>query len=74
LPPLVAAQEQPGGDLKVAAHNDDSLKTIKDHVLAVTQRAVSVIGGIPSWIGAIGDRIGGESEVPRPPANLVSAS
>jgi hypothetical protein len=74
LPPLMVAQEQPGGDIKVAAPNDDSLKTIKDHVLAVTQRAVSVIGGIPSWIGAIGDRIGGESEVPRPPANLVSAS
>ncbi|MGB7100934.1 MAG: hypothetical protein WBD95_19495 [Xanthobacteraceae bacterium] len=47
---------------------------IKDHVVAVTQRVVSAIGGIPTWIGAIGDRIGGEDPSPRPPANLVSAS
>jgi hypothetical protein len=47
---------------------------IKDHVVAVTQRVVSAIGGIPSWIGSIGDRIGGDSASPRPPANLVSAS
>ena len=48
---------------------------IKDHVVAVTQRVVSAIGGIPSWIGAIGDHIGGESSGnPRPPADLVSAS
>jgi hypothetical protein len=47
---------------------------IKDHVISVTQRAVSAIGGIPSWFGAIGDRIGGQDASPRPPANLVSAS
>ena len=47
---------------------------IKDNVVAVTQRAVSAVGGIPSWFGAIGDRIGGEGQSPRPPANLVSAS
>ena len=47
---------------------------IKDHVVAVTQRVVATIGGIPSWIGSIGDRIGGENADPRPPANLVSAS
>jgi len=75
LPPLVIAQNE---TVKPAAANPDSLvaKTIgiKDHVLAVTQRVVSVIGGIPSWIGSIGDHIGGEGETPRPPANLVSAS
>jgi len=56
--------------------DDDSLlaKTIgiKDHVVAVTQRAVSAVGVIPSWIGSIGDRIGGEGQSPHPPASLVS--
>jgi hypothetical protein len=62
-----------------AARTDDSLlaKTIgiKDHVVSVTQRAVSAtIGVIPTWFGSLGDRIGGEGQSPRPPANLVSAS
>jgi hypothetical protein len=61
-----------------ASRNDDSLlaKTIgiKDHVVAVTQRTVSAIGGIPSWFGSIGDRIGGEDPSPRPPAKLASES
>jgi len=76
LAPLQIAQvrdETPKPEIR-----DESLlaKTagIKDHVVAVTQRVVSAIGGIPSWIGAIGDRIGGDSASPRPPANLVSAS
>jgi hypothetical protein len=90
LPPLVIAQAPGGDGAKSSSHydssshhdsaarHDDSLlaKTIgiKDHVVAVTQRVVSAIGGIPSWIGAIGDRIGGDDANPRPPANLVSAS
>lgn len=62
-----------------AARADDSLlaKTlgIKDRVVSVTQRAVSAtIGVIPSWFGSVGDRVGGESQSPRPPADLVSAS
>jgi hypothetical protein len=76
--PLLIAQAQPSDSAKAAARNDDSLlaKTIgiKDHVVAATHRVVSVIGGIPTWIGAIGDRFGGEDASPRPPANLVSAS
>jgi len=76
--PLVIAQARPGEDTKVAAHHDESLlaKTIgiKDHVVAVTERVVSTIGGFPSWLGAIGDRIGGRDALPRPPADLVSAS
>ena len=32
---------------------------IKDHVLTATLRVVSAIGGIPSWIASMGDRIGG---------------
>jgi len=63
---------------KPVSRDDDTLlaKTvgIKDHVVAVTQRVVATIGGIPTWIGTIGDRIGGDSASPRPPANLVSAS
>jgi hypothetical protein len=47
---------------------------VTDHVVAVTQRAVSALGGIPSWIGSIGDRIGGDGTAPRPPASLVSSS
>lgn len=77
-PPLLIAQVQQGDSGKAVARNDQSLlaKTIgiKDHVVAATHRVVSAIGGIPTWIGAIGDRIGGEDASPRPPANLVSAS
>jgi hypothetical protein len=77
LPPLVIADAQRTEDAKPAARTDDSLlaKTIglKDHVIAVTERAVSAIGGIPSWFGSIGDRIGGSAN-PRPFAELVSAS
>ena len=78
LPPLVVADAQQTDSAKPAARDEDSLIArtmgIRDHVIAVTQRAVSVIGGIPSWIGSIGDRIGGEDLNPRPPANFVSAS
>jgi hypothetical protein len=77
-PPLVIAQAPPDDGKVTIPHAENALmaKTvgIKDHVVAVTQRVVSAIGGIPSWIGSIGDRIGGEELSPRPPANLVSAS
>ena len=77
--PARAAQAQPADPVPQAARTDDSLlaKTIgiKDQVVSVTQRAVSAtIGVIPSWFGSLGDRIGGEGQSPRPPANLVSAS
>jgi len=79
LQPLVIAQAQPSESAKPRPPGDESFlaKTlgIKDHVIAVTQRVVSAIGGIPSWIGAIGDRIGGSDATPRPPtALLVRAS
>ncbi len=45
------------------ARDDDTLLTktlgVTDHVIAVTHRAVSTIGGVPSWIGSIGNRLGG---------------
>jgi len=78
LPPLVIAQAQQSDEAKPAAHGDDSLlaKTmgLKDHVVAATQRVVSAIGGIPSWIGSIGDHIGSQDAAPRPPVDLFSAS
>ena len=78
LPTLVVADAQQTESIRPDGRDEDSLiaKTIgiRDHVIAVTNRAVSVIGGIPSWIGSIGDRIGGEDPSPRPPADFVSAS
>jgi hypothetical protein len=50
---------------------------ITNHVVDVTHRAISAIGGIPSWVGsAIGDRLGGSggSSSAPPPPRLVSAS
>jgi hypothetical protein len=45
------------------ARDDDTLLTktlgVTDHVIAATQRAVLTIGGVPSWIGSIGNRLGG---------------
>ena len=55
--------------LRNSVHNnndlrdDDSLLArtmgVTDHVIAATQRAVSTIGVIPTWIGSIGNRLGG---------------
>jgi hypothetical protein len=43
--------------------DDDSLLArtmgVTDHVIAATHRAVSTIGGIPTWIGSIGNDAGG---------------
>ena len=80
LPAPAPAQVQSAEPVpQAAARADDSLlaKTIgiKDQVISVTHRAVSAtIGVIPSWFGSLGDRIGGEGQSPRPPADLVSAS
>jgi hypothetical protein len=76
--PLVIAQAQRSGGDKAPPRNEDGLiaKTIglKDNVVAVTQRVVSTLGVIPSWIGSIGDHIGGENLNPRPPVDLISES
>jgi hypothetical protein len=74
-PPVQQSENAPPPPPPAAASNDSLLaKTIglKDNVVAVTQRAAAAIGGIPSWFGAIGDRIGGEDPNPRPPAHLIS--
>jgi hypothetical protein len=77
LPALASAPAQQSENAPPPpSRNDDSLlaRTIgfKDNAVAVTQRAVAAIAGIPSWFGAIGDRIGGEDPSPRPPAHLIS--
>jgi hypothetical protein len=79
--PATAPLSQPAAPAPqpAAARNDDSLLArtigIKDQVVSATHRAVSAtVGFIPSWFGSLGDRIGGEGQSPRPPANLVSAS
>jgi hypothetical protein len=41
---------------------------IKDHVVATTQHAFAVIGGIPSWIVGLGGRITGQGGVSASPA------
>jgi hypothetical protein len=82
LPPAAPVQLQPTESAQQpAAHTDDSLLArtigIKDRVVTATQHAVSAtIGVIPSWFGSLGDHIGGDgqSQSPRPPADLVSAS
>jgi hypothetical protein len=47
---------------------------LKDHVVSVTHRVVSALGGIPSWIGLIGDHPGGTDTESRPLPDTVAAS
>ena len=48
---------------------------IKDSVVTATQRAAFAIGGIPSWIAGVGDRIGGQQGANATTnARVVSAS
>jgi hypothetical protein len=48
--------------------------SIKDQVVAVTQHVVSIIGGIPSWIGSLGGHLGSGDVAPRRPADGISTS
>jgi hypothetical protein len=76
-PSVVIAQTPPRDAVKADGENPDSLPAkvgIKDHVVAVAQSVVSAIGGIPSWIGSIGDRIGGEDPSPRPRVDVANAA
>ena len=73
--PLVIAQTGQIEPVEAPARDPDSFlaKTIdlKDHVVAATQRVVTTIGSIPSWIG---ERIGGSSVSSPPAGRLASAS
>jgi hypothetical protein len=47
---------------------------LKDHVVSVTYRVVSALGGIPSWMGLIGGHLGGKDTKSRPLPDTVAAS
>jgi hypothetical protein len=77
--PLVIARVQPAEATGAAGSPIPQLliaKTVglKDHVVSATHRVVSALGGIPNWIGQIGDRLGGTEIPPRPAADMVTAS
>lgn len=73
--PLVIAQAEPGDGALPPADNPNSLLAatinVKDHVVATTQHAFAVIGGIPSWIIALGGRISGQGANSSPTGRLV---
>lgn len=73
--PLVIAQVRPVDSADAPSPAPQSLvaKTVglKDHVVSVTHRVVSVLGGIPSWIGQIHLSV---IERPHPGADMVTAS
>lgn len=75
--PLVIAQAQPlaGADAPSRVPQSLIAKTIglKDHVVSVTYRVVSVLGGIPTWIGLVQVHPGA-TESPHPAADMVTAS
>jgi hypothetical protein len=47
---------------------------VKDHVVGATLHAVSAIGGIPSWIASMGDRIGGSDTTSSSAGRMFSTS
>jgi hypothetical protein len=47
---------------------------LKDHVVSVTYRVVSALGGIPSWMGLIGGHLGGTDTKSRPLPDTLAAS
>jgi hypothetical protein len=73
--PLVIAQAQQADGAGAASQVPQSpvarTAGLKDHVVSVTHRVVSVIGGIPGWIGLLKP---GATEKPRPAADMVTAS
>jgi hypothetical protein len=58
--PLVIAQAGPS-DGAAAGEAGAPPKTLKQRVIDATLHVVSAIGGIPSWIASMGDRMGGGS-------------
>lgn len=73
--PLVIAQAEPGDGALPPADNSNPLLAatinVKDHVVATTQHAFAVIGGIPSWIIALGGRISGQGANSSPTGRFV---
>jgi hypothetical protein len=73
--PLVIAQAEPGDGALPPADSSNPLLAatinVKDHVVATTQHAFAVIGGIPSWIIALGGRISGQGANSSPTGRFV---
>ena len=62
--PVVIAPAQPNDSAEGPRQPETLLaktKKIKDDVLGATWRVANAIGGIPSWIASVGDRIGAPS-------------
>src|SRR5580700_2197971 len=84
LPPhaplLIAQTDQPVSAVPAAepAPESKSLLTrtieIKDHVVGATMHVVSAIGGIPSWIASMGDRVGGSGTTSSSTERMFSTS
>jgi hypothetical protein len=84
LPPhaplLIAQTDQPVSVAPAAdaVPESKSLLTrtieIKDHVVGATLHVVSAIGGIPSWIASIGDRVGGSGATSSSSGRMFSTS
>ena len=84
LPPhaplLMAQNDQAVGAAPAAdpAPESKSLLTktleIKDHVVGATLHVVSAIGGIPSWIASMGDRVSGSETTSSSAGRMFSTS
>jgi hypothetical protein len=84
LPPhaplLIAQTDQPvsAAPAPDPAPESKSLLTrtieIKDHVVGATLHVVSAIGGIPSWIASMGDRVGGSGATSSSAGRMFSTS
>ena len=82
LPPhaplLIAQNDQPVSATPDPAPESKSLLTrtieIKDHVVGATLHVVSAIGGIPSWIASMGDRVGGSGTTSSSAGRMFSTS
>jgi len=76
--PLVIAQVQQGESPGAASQIPQLLIAqtmgLKDHVVTVTHRVVSALGGISGWIGLIGDHLPGIETKSRPATDMVTAS
>jgi hypothetical protein len=79
--PLVIAQAGPdagAAPVQPPAPQSKSLLArtldIKDHVVGATLHAVSAIGGIPSWIASMGDRLSGADTTSSSAGRLFTTS
>jgi len=76
--PLVIAQAEANEGSEPPGYQQAALLAatinIKDHVVATTQHAFAVIGGIPSWIAGLGGRITGQGPSASPGGRFIDAS